>query len=92
VGRDYDTLEEFNFTVGLKTDFGNPQCLVPGVDGEVFSRRGMVLERDAFEKMKDEYYQIRGWDVATGLQTRASLEGLGLGDVAEKLAKDGLLA
>ena len=53
---------------------------------------GMVVERDKFEQMKNEYYQIRGWDIATGLQKRAKLEELGLGGVAEKLSDKGLLA
>ena len=35
--------------------------------------------------MKDEYYELRGWDLKTGLQTRAALEGLGLKDVADDL-------
>jgi len=91
-GREHDSLEEFNFTVPLKTDFGNPNCMVPGKDGEIFSRKGMVLERDKFEQMKDEFYQIRGWDVATGLQKRAQLEELNLGEIADKLEDDGLLA
>ena len=91
-GREHDCLEEFNFAVPLKGDFGNPNCIVPGKGGEVFSRKGMVVERDKFEQMKDEYYQIRGWDVATGLQQRAKLEELNLEWVAEKLGSDGLLA
>jgi aldehyde:ferredoxin oxidoreductase len=91
-GREYDSLEEFNFTIPLKGDYGNPNCIVPGKDGEVFSRKGMVVERDQFEKMKDEYYQIRGWDVATGFQRKARLEKLNLGEVANKLESAGLLA
>ena len=91
-GREHDCLEEFNFTIPLKGDFGNPNCIVPGKDGEVFSRKGMVVERDKFEQMKDEYYRIRGWDVATGLQERAKLEELNLEWVAEKLESEGLLA
>jgi aldehyde:ferredoxin oxidoreductase len=91
-GREHDSLEEFNFTTPLKGDFGNPNCIVPGKDGEILSRRGMVVEREKFEKMKDEYYQIRGWDVATGFQKRAKLEELNLGGVAEKLESEGLLA
>jgi len=91
-GREHDRLEEFNFTVPLKGDFGNPACIVPGKDGEAFSRKGMVIERDEFEKMKDEFYQIRDWDVATGLQKRAKLEELNLGEIADKLEGEGLLA
>lgn len=91
-GREDDCLEEFNFNIPLKGDFGNPGCIVPGKYGEVHSRKGMVVERDKFEQMKDEYYQIRGWDVLTGFQKRAKLEELGLEGVADKLASEGLLA
>jgi len=42
--------------------------------------------------MKDEYYSLRGWDVATGLQTHAKLEELGLGDIADDLEQRGLIA
>ncbi len=90
--REGDVLEEYNYTMPLKSDFGNPECLVPGKDGESFSRKGMVVDRDAFEKMKDEYYDIRGWDIQTGLQTKANLEALELGDVAVELKGQGLLA
>ena len=76
----------------LKGDYGNPECLVPGKDGKPFSRKGMVVDRDEFEKMKDEFYQIRGWDVATGLQTREQLKSLDLADVAETMEREGLLA
>lgn len=91
-GREHDALEEFNFTIPLKGDFGNPECLVPGKNGKPFSRKGLTLDRDEFEKMKDEYYEIREWDPATGLQTREKLEALNLGDVAEELGREGLLA
>ncbi len=91
-GREDDVLEEFNFTVPLGGDTaGNPDCIVPGRNGETFSRKGMVVDREQFEKMKDEYYEIRGWDVRTGLQKRARLEELGLGDVASELEEQDLL-
>ncbi len=91
-GRQDDSLEEFNFTAPLKGDTaGNPDAIVPGRKGEIFSRKGMVVDREQFERMKDEYYGIRGWDVRTGLQKRARLEELGLGDVAAELERQGLL-
>ena len=64
---------------------------MPGKDGEVVSLKGGVVDREAFEKMKDEYYQLREWDVATGLQTRAQLEEVGLRDVAQDLERRGLV-
>jgi aldehyde:ferredoxin oxidoreductase len=90
-GREHDTIDEYNFTTPLKGDFGNPECLVPGKDGEVLSRKGMVVDRAEFERMMDEFYSIRGWDVTTGLQTRAKLEELNLGEIADTLESEGLL-
>ena len=44
---------------------------------------GEVLDRDKFEAMKDEYYEIRGWDRETGIPTPEKLADLGLADAAE---------
>ncbi|MBI4284135.1 MAG: hypothetical protein HY663_06680 [Chloroflexi bacterium] len=48
-------------------------------------RRGNPIDRNAWEKAKDEYYQIRGWDPKTGIPTRQRLEELDLKDVADAL-------
>lgn len=37
------------------------------------------------EKMKDDYYQLIGWDLKTGMPTRDALTKYGLTDVADKL-------
>ncbi len=92
LGRESDQLPEPFFTIPLKTSFGNPECLAPGKDGEVISRKGAVVERGKFEQMKTEYYQLRGWDPTTGLQRKGKLEELGLADIADEMAKRGLLA
>ncbi len=65
--------------------------IAAGIYWEVISRKGEVIDRDKFEKMKDEYYALRGWDVATGLQTRAQMEEFDLGDIADDLEKRNLL-
>jgi aldehyde:ferredoxin oxidoreductase len=90
-GREHDLIDEYNFATPLKGDFGNPDCMVPGKHGEPFSRKDVVIDRERFEKMKGEFYQVRGWDVPSGLQKRAKLEELGLNDVARKLESEGLL-
>lgn len=90
-GREYDVIDEYNFTTPLKGDFGNPDCVVPGKDGELFSRKDAVVDREQFEKLKSDFYRIRGWDASTGLQKRTKLEELNLGDVAVELEKEGLL-
>jgi aldehyde:ferredoxin oxidoreductase len=40
--------------------------------------QGMVLDRASLEKMKDAYYELRGWDVASGVPTRSKLQELDL--------------
>ena len=50
-------------------------------------QKGKKLDRKKFEKMKDEYYILRGWDVKTGLPRRSTLEGLGMKGVADLLEK-----
>ncbi|NQT73894.1 MAG: hypothetical protein HQ553_14190 [Chloroflexi bacterium] len=90
-GRKSDVLPEYMHTQPLTYEIINDDCLAPGKDGAIISRKGEVLERDKFESMKDEYYALRGWDVATGLQTKAKLEELGLDDVAADLEGRGLV-
>lgn len=92
LGKPDDILEEFNYTLGVKADTLNPDCLVPGPDGKPFSRKGMVVDRSGFERMRDEYYILRGWDVETGLPTQKGLEALGLPEIARELRKIGKLA
>ncbi|MBW2141879.1 MAG: hypothetical protein JRG97_12560 [Deltaproteobacteria bacterium] len=41
--------------------------------------------------MKSEYYEIRDWDVDTGLQTKAKLQELDLAEVEKGLEQEGLL-
>ncbi len=53
--------------------------------------KGFKCDRDRWGDMLDRFYELHGWDVATGLQTRAGLIALGLPDVAEKLARAGRL-
>ena len=55
-------------------------------------QEGSVVDRAEFERMKDEYYQLRQWDMATGLQTRAKLEQLGLRDIVQDLEHRELIA
>jgi len=50
-------------------------------------QEGKKLDKEKFEKMKDEYYSLRGWDVESGLQRGSTLEKLGMGDVASHLKK-----
>jgi len=46
---------------------------------------GVKLDENEFERAKDLYYAMNGWDVATGMPTRAALESVSLGWVADML-------
>ena len=92
LGRECDVIDDSFHTRPLFTMGLNPECKAPGKDGEVASRKGEVVDRARFEAMKDEYYGLRGWDVATGLQTASGLEQLGLGDIVPEMERRGLLA
>jgi aldehyde:ferredoxin oxidoreductase len=97
VGRKDDKLDEFNFSEPLEIEEGflgifNPEFMLPGPGGELISRKGCVVERDKFEKMMDEYYVLRGWDVKTGLQKKEKLEALSLSEIIPEMERRNLLS
>lgn len=52
---------------------------------------GARLDLEKWNSLLDDYYQLHGWDPATGWQTRACLESLGLHTAAERLEDAGRL-
>jgi aldehyde:ferredoxin oxidoreductase len=76
-----DTVAEFNYTDPVQSVFMNPEVLVPGDDDAVLSRKGQTLDREVFNQMRAEFYQLRGWDPATGRQTLKKLDELMLSDL-----------
>jgi aldehyde:ferredoxin oxidoreductase len=89
-GREQDALNEFNFTEGIQKSDGvfgmfNPDMEMPGAGDEIVVRKGKTVDRAEFERMKDEYYELRAWDKATGLQRKEKLEELGLGFVCSEM-------
>ena len=90
-GRQGDRLLDYLYEEPLQLVFFNPDCIVPGKNGEIVSRKGTKVDREEFENLKSEYYELRGWDVASGLLTETKLKELELGDVATDLKARGLL-
>lgn len=95
-GRSDDVLEEFNFTRPLMVQdppvgLFNPEFMMPGKDGELFSGKGGVVKRGVFERVMDDYYRERQWDIETGLFTRAGLERLSLGTLIPELEERGFI-
>ena len=67
-------------TFSLKDLLQNPYPTAPA--------KGQVFEMDV---LLDDYYQARGWDVATGLPLEKKMTDLGLGAEAAELKKMGRL-
>ncbi|MCK5255655.1 MAG: hypothetical protein KAQ81_06500, partial [Deltaproteobacteria bacterium] len=89
-GRKDDTIGEFNFTEPIETEEGmvglfNPDLEFPGSGDEIITRKGKMMDRNDFERMKDEYYNLRRWDVETGLQKKEQLKKLGLTFVCKEM-------
>ena len=81
----------FNSRLGLRREHDtvcerwmwepNPEGMYPG-----------AVAADMFNDVLDEYYEWRGWERESGLQTRARMNELGLEDVADVLEADQALA
>ena len=76
--REDDTLTDKWFTEPIK------EYPSPGPDGS-FVPVTRAIDREKFEKLKDAYYAERGWELKTGIPTRAKLEELDLKEVADGL-------
>ena len=69
----------------------NPELIMPGKNGKLFTCKGATVKRDIFEKVMDDYYSARGWDVKTGLFTKVGLKNLDLADMIPKLEEKDFL-
>jgi aldehyde:ferredoxin oxidoreductase len=74
----------------LEYHVADPDCLVPGCNGNITSQVGNVIDPKSYSRLREEYYELRGWDVPTGLPSVKGLNTLGLADVAEELQARGL--
>jgi aldehyde:ferredoxin oxidoreductase len=71
-----------------------PNAYMPGKENGKWDYYGYsyrTLDRDKFDEFKTRFYELQGWDTATGYPTRATLEPLGLGYVADELERNGKL-
>lgn len=86
------TLERaYNAREGVRREHDTlPERLMkePVPDGP---NKGSVVSAEELELMKTELYEAMGWDTATGIPKRSTLESLGLSDIASDLARAGCL-
>ena len=76
--RRFNMMRQFNAREGFtrEQDVLPPKVHQPKVGG---ASDGVYVTVEELEKAKDLYYQMAGWDVATGNPTKAKLEELGIG-------------
>ena len=71
-----------------------PNVYLPGKENGKWGYYGYsyrTLDRAKFDEFKTQFYELQGWDTASGYPTRAALESQGLGYVADELEKNGKL-
>jgi aldehyde:ferredoxin oxidoreductase len=77
----------FNCREGLRREYETlPDQYITDLMMDVHFE-GLAKERGRLEAIKDRFYKLRGWDLITGVPTRATLESLDLKDVADELEK-----
>ena len=90
------TAISFNINCGA-TELRNTHDAIPAwmfdkePDFKAFEEGTIKMDRDDMELAKDYFYEEMGWDVSTGIPTRATLEKYDLKDMADDLEKRGLL-
>jgi aldehyde:ferredoxin oxidoreductase len=52
---------------------------------------GFKCDKEDWDRMLDRFYELHGWDIVSGLQTRKCLENLDLADIARQLEEAGKL-
>ncbi|MFH1122224.1 MAG: aldehyde ferredoxin oxidoreductase C-terminal domain-containing protein [Pseudomonadota bacterium] len=74
---------------GRDDDYPPRRCLEEPIPRG--SIAGFRLEKEGWDRLLDEYYEMHDWDPKMGFPTRAGLEALDLGPVADDLEKAGKL-
>ena len=94
--RDIEKFAEYIYTTGAHpgtTTYEAPYTMPVFENNEwaFKSVAGRVLDRKKVEDWKTLYFKLEGWDVKSGWPTRATLEELGMPNVADELEKAGKL-
>ncbi len=71
-----------------------PNVYLPGKEDGEWGYLGYsyrTLDRDGLEAFKTRFYELQGWDPATGYPTRETLASMALGHVADEIEENGKL-
>ncbi|MEJ2110628.1 MAG: aldehyde ferredoxin oxidoreductase N-terminal domain-containing protein [Acidobacteriota bacterium] len=76
---------EFNFTQPFDKSIHGVKLSIPGPGAQPVDATGRRLDRDKFSAMLEEYYDLRGWNIETGLPDPETLKSLGMDDMVDAL-------
>jgi len=84
--RIFNLLKTYNISAGLRRedDMFPLRYFEEPISGGPYQGETM-LSREQMEKLLDEYYEVRDWDVQTGIPKKEKLQELNLGDVTKKI-------
>ena len=96
--RDMEKFPEYVYSVdttGISRVLGEPPSYyMPTKENGKWGYRNVVprhLDKNKVEDWKTLFYELEGWEPKTGWQTRATLEALGLKNIANELERMGKL-
>ena len=87
--RDMEIFPDWMYDTPISTPFYTP--VYENGQWKYSDNMGRKLNRTNFEAWKTLFFKFEGWDSNNGYPTRATLEGLGLGNVANTLDMAGKL-
>ncbi|MBN1315686.1 MAG: aldehyde ferredoxin oxidoreductase family protein [Anaerolineales bacterium] len=85
-----DRIYTVEYAMQRRFGLGRKDDVVPDRFYEEATPDGDVVDREGYQGMLDEYYDLRGYD-RDGRPTRAKLEALDLHDVADDLERRGVI-
>ncbi len=93
--RDMVRFEEFIYQEPFAGRGGpDTNYILPWFENGAWSYRkvnGRFLDKQKVEEFKTRFYELEGWNIATGWPKRSTLEGIGLDYVADELEEKGKL-
>jgi len=90
-GRHRDLEVHANYVYEVPTSAPYPLPVKENGEWTYSTCLGRTLDREKWEAVKTRFYELEGWDAATGWPTRATLAAMGLEQVADELAAAGKL-
>ena len=89
--RDQEKFAPFMHMRGATFPLGGSKAVYQDGKWSFEGQNDLYLDREGVEQFKTHFYELEGWDIATGWPTRKTLEGLGMKKVADLMAAKGKL-